>query len=51
MTQTQKEVNQYWHLSALGPHQIADKLNITPEQVLNLIMSWEEFYKKSVGAA
>lgn len=47
MSTTQREVNQLYHLSGFNVWQVADELNITQEEVRDLLMSWDRFYKES----
>lgn len=47
MSTTQREVNQLYHLAGLNVWQVADKLNITQEQVRDLLMTWDRFYKEA----
>ncbi len=47
MTYQQKEINQLYHLSGMTTSQIADKLSITQDDVINMLMTWNNFYQKA----
>lgn len=49
MTIKQREANHLYHLAGLTVYQVAEKLNISQEEVANLLMSWEKFYKKATN--
>ncbi len=46
MTQQQREVNQLYHLAGMTTSQIAGKLEISQEAVINLLITWDRFYKR-----
>ena len=46
MTRQQKEVNKLYHLAGMTTSQVAGKLEISQDEVINLLVTWNEFYKR-----